>query len=177
MKWKGKKTSKSTLDWAPVRDSIKKHGIRNSNTMAIAPNASIAYQVGCEQSIEPFFSVLFRYENKSGNYYIVNFHFVDAMRERGLWNNEMAEAVKQADGDVSLLNIPEDLKQIYKIAFDRNQEKLIEATAQQTYNTVDKIARSSRPDTPPNFQVRCQAATGQSCGARGNPEARAGGVS
>ena len=129
MKWKGKKTSKSTLDWAPVRDSIKKHGIRNSNTMAIAPNASIAYQVGCEQSIEPFFSVLFRYENKSGNYYIVNFHFVDAMRERGLWNNEMAEAVKQADGDVSLLNIPEDLKQIYKIAFDRDQEKLIEATA------------------------------------------------
>ena len=129
MKWKGKKTSKSTLDWTPVRDSIKKHGIRNSNTMAIAPNASIAYQVGCEQSIEPFFSVLFRYENKSGNYYIVNFHFVDAMRERGLWNNEMAEAVKQADGDVSLLNIPEDLKQIYKIAFDRDQEKLIEATA------------------------------------------------
>ena len=129
MKWKGNKTSKTKLNWEPVRDSIKKHGIRNSNTMAIAPNASIAYQVGCEQSIEPFFSVLFRYENKSGNYYIVNFHFVDAMRERGLWNNEMAEAVKQADGDVSLLNIPEDLKQIYKIAFDRDQEKLIEATA------------------------------------------------
>jgi ribonucleoside-diphosphate reductase alpha chain len=129
MKWKGKKTSKAILDWAPVRDSIKENGIRNSNTMAIAPNASIAYQVGCEQSIEPFFSVLFRYENKSGNYYIVNFHFVDAMKERGLWNNEIAEAVKQADGDVSLLNIPEDLKQIYKIAFDRDQEKLIEATA------------------------------------------------
>jgi len=129
MKWKGKKTSKPTLDWTPVRDSIKEHGIRNSNTMAIAPNASIAYQVGCEQSIEPFFSALFRYENKSGNYYIVNFNFVDAMKERGLWNNEIAEAVKQADGDVSVLNIPEDLKSIYKIAFDRDQNKLIEATA------------------------------------------------
>lgn len=129
MKWKGKKTSKPTLDWAPVRDSIKEYGIRNSNTMAIAPNASIAYQVGCEQSIEPFFSVLFRYENKSGNYYIVNFNFVDAMKERGLWNNEIAEAVKQADGDISVLNIPEDLKSIYKIAFDRDQSKLIEATA------------------------------------------------
>ena len=129
MKWKGKKTSKPTLDWTPVRDSIKENGIRNSNTMAIAPNASIAYQVGCEQSIEPFFATLFRYENKSGNYYIVNFNFVDAMKERGLWNNEIAEAVKQADGDVSVLNIPEDLKSIYKIAFDRDQSKLIEATA------------------------------------------------
>ena len=129
MKWKGNKTSKTKLNWEPVRDSIKKHGIRNSNTMAIAPNASIAYQVGCEQSIEPFFSVLFRYENKSGNYYIVNFHFVDAMKKRGLWTAEMAEAVKQADGDISLLNIPQDLKDIYKTAFDRDQEKLIEATA------------------------------------------------
>ena len=129
MKWKGSKPSKSTLDWTKVRESIKKHGIRNSNTMAIAPNASIAYQVGCEQSIEPFYSVLFRYENKSGNYYIINFNFVDAMKERGLWNNEIAEALKQADGDVSLLNIPDDLKAIYKTAFDRDQEKLIEATA------------------------------------------------
>lgn len=129
MKWKGGKTSNAKLDWGPVRDSIKKHGIRNSNTMAIAPNASIAYQVGCEQSIEPFFSVLFRYENKSGNYYIVNFHFVDAMKKRGLWTPEMAEAVKQADGDISLLNIPQDLKDIYKTAFDRDQKKLIEATA------------------------------------------------
>tara|TARA_R100000008_G_scaffold86724_1_gene81142 strand:- start:7099 stop:9534 length:2436 start_codon:yes stop_codon:yes gene_type:complete len=129
MKWKGSKTSKTKLDWTPVRDSIKKHGIRNSNTMAIAPNASIAYQVGCEQSIEPFFSVLFRYENKSGNYYIVNFNFVDDMKSRGLWNSEIAEALKQADGDVSLLNIPEDLKAIYKTAFDRDQQKLIEATA------------------------------------------------
>ena len=51
------------------------------------------------------------------------------MKERGLWNSDMAEAVKQADGDVSLLNIPEDLKQIYKTAFDRDQEKLIEGTA------------------------------------------------
>jgi ribonucleoside-diphosphate reductase alpha chain len=72
---------------------------------------------------------LFRYENKSGNYYIVNFNFVEDMKKRGLWNNEIAEAVKQADGDVSLLNIPEDLKNIYKTAFDRDQEKLIEATA------------------------------------------------
>ena len=131
MTWKGKKTSKTSPDigWYTLRKHIEQHGMRNSNTMAIAPNASIAYQVGCEQSIEPFFSVLFRYENKSGNYYIVNFNFVEDMKKRGLWNNEIAEAVKQADGDVSLLNIPEDLKNIYKTAFDRDQEKLIEATA------------------------------------------------
>jgi ribonucleoside-diphosphate reductase alpha chain len=51
------------------------------------------------------------------------------MKKRGLWNTEVAEAVKQADGDISLLNIPEDLKELYKTAFDRDQEKLIEGTA------------------------------------------------
>lgn len=125
----GYKKQSERLDWKKVRDHVAQHGMRNSNTMAIAPNASIAYQLGCEQSIEPFFSVLFRYENKSGNYYIVNFHFVEEMKKRGLWNDQMAEAVKQSDGDVSLLNIPKDIISIYKTAFDRDQIMLVKATA------------------------------------------------
>jgi len=50
MTWKGKKTSKTSPDigWYTLRKHIEQHGMRNSNTMAIAPNASIAYQVGCE---------------------------------------------------------------------------------------------------------------------------------
>ncbi|MEM1059038.1 MAG: ribonucleoside-diphosphate reductase subunit alpha, partial [Verrucomicrobiota bacterium] len=43
----------SKLDWTPVRKSIKKYGMRNSNTMAIAPTATIANITGATQSIEP----------------------------------------------------------------------------------------------------------------------------
>ena len=33
---------KESLDWTPVREHIKEFGMRNSNTMAIAPTATIA---------------------------------------------------------------------------------------------------------------------------------------
>jgi len=118
-------------DWAKVRTHVGEHGMRNSNVMAIAPTATIGYINGVEQSIEPNFSVLFVYENKSGNFYITNPHFVKDMKDRGLWNAEIASFVKSIDGDLSLANgnIPDDLKEKYKTAFDRDMFKLIESTS------------------------------------------------
>ena len=121
----------SLESWSKVREHIKEFGMRNSNVMAIAPTATIGYINGVEQSIEPNFSVLFVYENKSGNFYITNQHFVNDMKERGLWSSEIAAMVKGADGDLSLLNgaIPEDLKQKYCTAFDRDMLKLVDCNA------------------------------------------------
>ena len=121
----------SLESWSKVRSHIKEFGMRNSNVMAIAPTATIGYINGVEQSIEPNFSVLFVYENKSGNFYITNQHFVTDMKERGLWSSEIAAMVKGADGDLSLLgdSIPEDLKQKYCTAFDRDMLKLVDCNA------------------------------------------------
>ena len=122
------KTSKS-LDWQLLRDHITRYGMRNSNTMAIAPTATIGYINGVEQSIAPNFSVLFVYENKSGNFYIMNENFVEDMKKEGLWSSSFAEAVKEVDGDVSLLDIPDKYKEKYKTAFDRDMFKLIDCNA------------------------------------------------
>jgi len=120
-----------SLNWSEVRESININGMRNSNVMAIAPTATIGYINGVEQSIEPNFSVLFVYENKSGNFYITNPHFVNDMKSLGLWSPEIANLVKSCDGDLSLLNgaIPPELKEKYKTAFDRDMLKLIESNA------------------------------------------------
>lgn len=117
--------------WEPCRESVTKYGMRNSNVMAIAPTATIGYINGIEQSIEPNFSTLFVYENKSGNFYITNQHFVNDMKALGLWNQEVASLVKSADGDLSLLNgsIPEEIKDKYKTAFDRDMHMLIKCNA------------------------------------------------
>ena len=133
MTWKDSSHSpqfeSKVLDWGKVRSHVAEHGMRNCNTMAIAPNASISYQMGCTQSIEPDYKVLFVYENKSGNYYLLNPHFVNDMKEAGLWNEDFAEKVKAVDGHVKELDIPEKFKEKYKTAFDRDQFKLIEANA------------------------------------------------
>ena len=132
MKYKGNQFEpKTTLDWDVVRESISQNGMRNSNVMAIAPTATIGYINGVEQSIEPNFSVLFVYENKSGNFFITNEHFINDMKNAGLWNSEVAKLVKSVDGDLSLLNgdIPSELKEKYKTAFDRDMFKLIECNS------------------------------------------------
>ena len=132
MEYRGKKkTHKTNFDWKEVRESIANHGMRNSNVMAIAPTATIGYINGVEQSIEPNFSVLFVYENKSGNFYIANEHFVRDMKNEGMWNIEMSALIKSVDGDLSLVNgeIPSYIKEKYKTAFDRDMFKLIECNA------------------------------------------------
>ena len=132
MEYRGKrKTHKTHFDWSEARDSIKANGMRNSNVMAIAPTATIGYINGVEQSIEPNFSLLFVYENKSGNFYITNEYFVQDMKDLGLWTADMSSLIKSVDGDLSSLNgeIPDEIKQKYKTAFDRDMLKLIECNA------------------------------------------------
>jgi ribonucleoside-diphosphate reductase alpha chain len=125
------KGSETLKEWEQVRKHITEFGMRNSNVMAIAPTATIGYINGIEQSIEPNFSVLFVYENKSGNFFITNEHFVRDMKDRDLWSTEVSAMVKSVDGDLSLLHdeIPEDLKEKYKTAFDRDMLKLIECNS------------------------------------------------
>lgn len=132
MEYRGKrKTHKTNFDWEPVRESIRENGMRNSNVMAIAPTATIGYINGVEQSIEPNFSVLFVYENKSGNFYITNEYFVKDMKDLGIWSSDMSNLIKSVDGDISSLNgeIPQWIKDKYKTAFDRDMFKLIECNA------------------------------------------------
>jgi ribonucleoside-diphosphate reductase alpha chain len=135
MRWKNPEhvdaVESSRLDWDYVRKHVAEHGMRNSNTMAIAPNASISYQVGCTQSIEPDKAVLFVYENKSGNYYLLSPHFVRDMKAEGIWSEEFAELVRDANGAVADLDIPEKYKEKYRNAFDKDQFKLIEANAER----------------------------------------------
>jgi len=120
------------VDWKTVRSSISENGMRNSNTMAIAPTATISYIQGCSPSIDPDFSTFFVYENKSGNLFITNEWFVKECKNLGIWDNTFREALKMVDGDVNLLSdevIPTHLKSRYKTAFDQDQFKLVDCAA------------------------------------------------
>ena len=65
-------TWRSTLDWEPVRAAVRAHGMRNSNSMAIAPTATIANIQGVSQSIEPLYTNLYVKSNLSGEFTVVN---------------------------------------------------------------------------------------------------------
>lgn len=134
MDWLGEKGEKLDytlkLNWEGLRNKIKDNGMRNSNTMAIAPNASISYILGCEQSIEPPFRLSFRYENMSGNYFIVNKNIIEYLEENNKWNESIAHHILELDGDISESNILDDeTKSIFKASLEQDQLMLIKANA------------------------------------------------
>lgn len=126
------RNSSNELDWDKLRKDVVKHGMRNSNTMAIAPTATISSIVGCSPSIEPYYSVLFVYSTLSGEFTMVNEHFVNDMKKLGLWSQELINEIKRTDGDVSQITsikIPDEIKSRYKTSFQQDQFKLIEVAA------------------------------------------------
>lgn len=118
------------LDWTPVREHVKKYGMRNSNTMAVAPTATISNITGCYPSIEPIYKNIYVKANVSGEFTIVNQYLVNDLKKLGLWSSHMLDQLKYFDGEVSLIpEIPQHLKDKYKSAFDIDAEWLIKITA------------------------------------------------
>ena len=120
------------LDWTPVRESIAKHGMRNSNTMAIAPTATIANIIGVSQSIEPTYNHLFAKANLSGDFTVVNNYLVEQLKERDLWDAQMVQDLKYHDGSVlEIERVPEDMREIFRTAFEIGSKWLIACAARR----------------------------------------------
>ena len=82
------------MDWTPVREAVAKHGMRNSNCMAIAPTATISNIAGCYPSIEPMYTAVYVKSNMSGEFTVVNRYLVEDLKKMGLWNKRMLEEIK-----------------------------------------------------------------------------------
>jgi len=125
------------MDWEPVRASIKKYGIRNSHTMAIAPTATIANITGVTQSIEPMYKHLFVKSNLSGEFTISNHYLVETLKKEGLWDKEMLDDLKYFDGSImEVERIPQKIKQLFLTAFEIDFEWVI-ACASRRQKWID----------------------------------------
>ncbi|MDG9666607.1 ribonucleoside-diphosphate reductase subunit alpha [Hahella sp. CR1] len=121
-----------SLDWAPVRELVKKQGMRNSNVMAIAPTATISNIVGVSQSIEPTYQNLFVKSNLSGEFTVINPWLVQELKARELWDSVMVNDLKYFDGSVAQIDrIPEDVKQLFLTAFEIDPRWLVEAASRR----------------------------------------------
>jgi len=122
----------ATLDWDALRGRIKKHGMRNSNCIAIAPTATIANIVGVSASIEPTYQNLFVKSNLSGEFTVVNDYLVRDLKTRGLWDEVMIADVKYFDGNLARIDrVPTDLRRLYATAFEIEPKWLVESAARR----------------------------------------------
>ncbi|MFD9947595.1 ribonucleoside-diphosphate reductase subunit alpha [Nonomuraea sp. NPDC059023] len=119
--------------WDALRARIAETGLRNSLMIAIAPTATIASIAGCYECIEPQVSNVFKRETLSGEFLQVNRYLVRDLQERGLWTQDMRDAIKRADGSVQdIPGIPDELKVLYRTAWELPQKALIDLAAART---------------------------------------------
>ena len=122
----------ASMDWKPVREAVAKYGMRNSNVMAIAPTATISTIIGVSQSIEPSYKQLYVKSNLSGEFTHVNISLVNELKERGLWDADMLEALKYFDGTLAEVpRIPQEIRERYQTAFEIDPKWIIECAARR----------------------------------------------
>jgi ribonucleoside-diphosphate reductase alpha chain len=130
-------TSK-TLDWDALRKKVVKQGMRNSNTMAIAPTATISNICGVSQSIEPTYQNLFVKSNMSGEFTVINPYLVNDLKSLKLWDDVMVNDLKYYNGSIKqIARIPQELKERYATAFEIDPQWLVE-TASRRIKWIDQ---------------------------------------
>ena len=120
----------TSLKWEEVRAKVKKYGMRNSNTMAIAPTATISNIAGCFPCIEPIYKNIYVKSNISGEFTVVNSYLVSDLKKLNLWSKDMLDKIKYSDGNLDKIDeIPEQLKNKYKEAFSIDPFMLLKHSA------------------------------------------------
>ena len=121
-----------SLDWSGLRDSIKTNGMRNSNTLAIAPTATISNICGVSQSIEPTYQNLYVKSNLSGEFTVINPYLIEDFKRAKIWDEVMIKDLKYFDGQLgSISRVPDNLKSLYQTCFEIDTRWLVEAAARR----------------------------------------------
>ncbi|MES2742506.1 MAG: ribonucleoside-diphosphate reductase subunit alpha [Pseudomonadota bacterium] len=122
----------SAMDWTPVRERIRRFGMRNSNCVAIAPTATISNIIGVSACIEPTYQNLYVKSNLSGEFTEINSYLVRDLKARDLWDEVMISDLKYFDGSLAKIDrIPQDLREIYATAFEVSPTWLVEAASRR----------------------------------------------
>ena len=121
-----------TLDWEKLRKEIIDNGMRNSNTLAIAPTATISNICGVSQSIEPTYQNLYVKSNLSGEFTVINSYLINDFKKINIWDEVMIKDLKYFDGQLSSINrVPNELKILYATCFEIDTRWLVEAAARR----------------------------------------------
>lgn len=130
--WPGTPELTDPSRWKELRKRIEVHGLRNSLLIAVAPTSTIASIAGAYECIEPQVSNLFKRETLSGEFLQVNTYLVRDLQSRGLWTPELAARIRRAEGSIQGIDeIPADLKEIYRTAWEIPMRSLIDLAAER----------------------------------------------
>ena len=121
-------------DWTALRKDIKKHGVRNSLLVAPMPTASTSQILGNNECFEPYTSNIYTRRVLSGEFIVVNKHLLEDLVNLGVWNEDLKQELMRANGSIQQLdNIPDEIKELYKTAWELSMKDIIDMSRQRGY--------------------------------------------
>jgi len=117
------------LDWETLRMKIKESGIRNSLLVAPMPTASTSQIMGCNECFEPYTSNIYKRGTLAGEFMVVNKYLVNDLIGLGKWNKMTKDQIILNGGSVKTLDIPDELKELYKTVWEIKQKDMIDMAA------------------------------------------------
>ncbi|CAE7719361.1 RNR1 [Symbiodinium microadriaticum] len=113
-------------NWEGLKGRIGQFGLRNSLLVAPMPTASTAQILGNNESFEPYTQNLYVRRVLSGEFVQVNRHLLKDLIQRGLWNEELRVQLVAHNGSVQKMDLPEDLKELYKTVWEIRQKVVLD---------------------------------------------------
>ena len=112
----------------------KGYGIRNTHLLAIAPNANSSIILGVSPSIEPRASNCYTHKTRVGSYLVKNLYLQKELAKVGLDTDDIWQSILANNGSVQHLDIDDNLKKVFKTAYELNQEWVVlQAKARSEY--------------------------------------------
>ena len=128
--WDGDTKFSGRYDWNAMKERVKTKGLRNSLLLAPMPTASTAQILGNNECFEPYTTNIYLRRTLAGEFVVVNNHLVNALKERGLWSKEMKDLMVKAGGSIqNIVDIPDDIKTLYKTVWEISQKCIIDMAA------------------------------------------------
>jgi len=125
----GRQPQSGRWDWAGLKAKIAAHGMRNSLLVAPMPTASTAQILGNNESFEPYTQNLYVRRVLSGEFVQVNRHLLRDLIERKLWTEDLRMQLIARNGSVQQLDLPADLKELYKTVWEIKQRTILDMAA------------------------------------------------
>jgi len=116
-------------DWGGLKAKIAQNGLRNSLLVAPMPTASTAQILGNNESFEPYTQNLYVRRVLSGEFVTVNRHLLRDLINRKLYTEEVRMQLIAHNGSVQNIDLPSDLKELYKTVWEIKQRVIIDMAA------------------------------------------------
>lgn len=118
-----------SYDWDSLRNLIIKDGVRNSLFIAPMPTASTSQILGNTESFEPLTSNFYLRRTLAGEFYVMNHYLRYFLQLAKSWNDTNIQQLIIDKGSVFNMNLPKQIKNIFRTVWEIPQKNLIEMAA------------------------------------------------